>query len=416
MRSLESRVRANLKCHFGGLALVVPEVEVVRAKEAASKTNPKAGDFDVEAARSASYRAMADVAYDKYGTGASNRVGEKESSKIPSETADALVMARQKIFETLKASPEIAEVSDLYPDDRFRGSVAYGAFAPIFFVYKPPAKIQTREEEKEAQPRRFYFVYNGRFIIVTAFCQPDEEVPALSETVSEVCLLLSKTGYEFHRLSPVPTLQSLDLGGVSAGSPAMAAVLNDSVGGAGTATALFMSKPKTIQNSLRSLFAVLFQPLMKFYSLREESDTGEAIFQTIEAHREAVLDLMHEFNQTKGRQFLKRRRLRKRIRTHCFNLTEKIGRVDAISDSLSQGIISLESNLREEPYLRAMLEREPSWKSYLHNEYDTEPVLDMVTRVSGEINRTDTGLIVFVVALLAAAAGALVGSFVSKII
>jgi hypothetical protein len=196
----------------------------------------------------------------------------------------------------------------------------------------------------------------------------------------------------------------------------LAAVLNDSVGRVGTTTALFMSKPRRVQDSLRSLYAASFQNLMSFYSLKEESDTQEALLQTIDAHRETVLDLMHEFNQSKGRQFLRRRKLRKLIRDHCFNLTEKIGRVDAISDSLAQGVNSLASGLRQEPDLRVMLEREPNWRSYIHNGIDTKPVLDMVMRTNEEVSRPDIGFVVFWVALLAAAAGAIVGSFISRIV
>ena len=379
--------------------------------------NPKGGDFDVEAARTASYREMAELAYDRYGTGMANQPGTQQTPRIQGEMTDALLKARQKVFDTLKASPEIAEVSDLYPDSRFRGSVASGAFAPIFFIYRPPVKAPTRQRgEQEAPARRFYFVYNGRFMIAAAFCEPGEGLQALSETVSEVCLLMSKTGYEFRWLSPIPTPQALDLGGISAGSPSMTPVLNDSFGGSGTMTTLFTSKPKSVQGSLRSLYAISFRYLMTFYSLKEESDTQEALIQTIEAHRGAVLDLMHEFNQTRGRQFLRRRKLRKLIRAHCFNLMEKVGRVDAISDSLSEGMISLESNFQQEPDLRAMLEREPNWKSYLRHGFDTRPVLEMITRVDEEISRPDVGLIVFLVALGAAAAGAIVGSFVGRIV
>ena len=417
MRSLEGRVRANLKCHFGGLAIAIPELENATTGGLTAKMNPNGGEYDVEAARTASYRAMSELAYDRYGTGTASQPATQQPSKSQGEIADALSKARQKIFETLKASAEIAEVSDLYQDNRFRGSAAHGAFAPIFFVYRLPDKVQIhQEEERRASAKRFYFVYNGRFVIVAAFCEPDEEVPTLSETVSEVCLLMSKTGYEFRWLSPIPTIQSLDQGGASVVSSPLAGVLNDSIGRAGTTTTLFTSKPKSVQDTLRSLYATSFQYLMSFYSLKEESDTQKALFKTIEAHRETVLDLMHEFNQTKGRQFLRRRKLRKLIRGHCFSLTEKIGRVDAISDSLAQGIISLESNVQQDPELRIMLEREPNWRSYLHHDFDTRPVMDMVTRTSVEISRPDTGLIVFLVALLAAAAGALVGSLVGRIV
>jgi len=415
MRSLESRVRANLKCHFGGLAMAIPELETATEGGPASKMNPNGRVYDVEAARTASYRATSELAYDRYGTRTANQPGTQQPNS-PGEASDALSKARQKVFETLRASAEIAEVSDLYPDSRFKGSATYGAFAPIFFVYRIPDKVPTNQEDGKAPVKRFYFVYNGRFMIVAAFCEPDEEVPALSETVSEVCLLMSKTGYEFRWLSPIPTVQSLDQGGASAISSPMAGILNDSVGRAGTTTILFTNKPKSIQDSLRSLYATSFQFLVSFYSLKEESDSQKALFKTIEAHRETVLDLMHEFNQTKGRQFLRRRKLRKLIKGHCFNLTEKIGRVDAISDSLDQGIISLDSNLQQDRALGTVFGSEPDWKGYLRHEFDTRPVMEMVTRTSEEISRPDVGLMVFLVALLAAAAGAIVGSFLGRIL
>ena len=194
----------------------------------------------------------------------------------------------------------------------------------------------------------------------------------------------------------------------------MSAVLNDSFGRVETATSLFVRVPRSVQDSLRSLYAVSFQYLMAFYSLKEESDTQEALFQTIEAHRNTVLDLMHEFNQTRGRQFLRRRKLRKLVRDHCLNLTEKIGRADVISASLAQGINSLDVGLQQDPELKFILEREPGWKSYLHNDFDARPVLEMIARTSDVISRPDVGFIVFWVALFAAAAGAVIGSLVNS--
>ena len=155
---------------------------------------------------------------------------------------------------------------------------------------------------------------------------------------------------------------------------------------------------------------------MSFYSLKEQSNLGEALMQTIQAHRETVLDLMKEFNQSKRRQFLRRRKLRGLIKAHCFNLTEKIGRLDAISDSLAQGIDSLDGNLQQEPRLRAMLEAEPGWKSYLRHDYDTKPTLDMVTRTSEEIRGRGTWSVTLLVALLAAILGGFLGFFLSRII
>jgi len=411
MRSLENKYRANLKCHFGGLAIVIPELENV---ELARELNPKSGAFDVEAARKASYGAMAEMANGRYGTGMANQVETQQAVATTGKVLDPLTKARQKIFETLKATAEIAEVSDLYPNSRYKGSAAFGAFAPLFFIYRPADKVEPQEPEKKVPARRFYFVYNGRFFIVGAFCEPDVEIPALPGVVSEVCLLLSKSGYDFRRLSPIPTLQSLDLGGTSASLP-LDGVLNDSVGRVGTTT-VFRSIPKSIEDSLRTVYAASFQYLIAFYSLKEESDTQAALLQTVEAHRGTILSLMHEFNRTKGRQFLQRRKLRKLIRAHCFSLTEKIGRVDSISDSLAQGIISLDDSFRQDPDLAITLGREPNWKSYLHHDFDTRPVMDMVTRTSEEISRHDLGLIVFLVALLAAVAGGIIGSLIGRVI
>jgi len=342
--------------------------------------------------------------------------GTQEPAVNANKTPDALTIARQKIFDALKASPEIAEVGDLYPDSRYRSLGTLGAFAPIFFVYRPASGDQPQEGEKRTPAKRFYFVYNGRYLILAAFGEPGTEIPALSETVSEVCLLLSRSGYEFHRLSPIPTIQSLDLGGASAASSPLAGVLNDSIGRMGTTTSLLVRMPRSVQDSLRFLYATSFQYLVAFYSLREQCDTEEALFQTIEAHRETVLDLMHEFNQTRGRQFLRRRKLRKLVRAHCLSLTEKIGRTDAISDSLAQGIRSLEANLKHDRDLRVMFGSEPTWRSYLSNDFETKPVLDMITRAVEEINRPDVGYAVFWVALIAAAAGAVVGSLITRIV
>ena len=408
--------RANLKCHFGGLAIVIPEIESVVGGRPASAANPKAADYDVEAARKASYQAAAELAYNRYGVGTTDQPGSPEPASITNKAQDALLKARQKIFDTLKATPEIAEVSDLYPDRRYRDSSATGAFAPIRFVYRPPDKVPKQREAEKAPAKRFYFVYNGRFLIAAAFSDPDMGMPALEEIVSGVCLLLAKSGYEFRRLSPIPTLQSLDLGGVSAGSSPLGGVLNDSVGRVGAATSLFVTMPRNVQGSLRWLYSASFQYVTAFYSLKEECDTQGTLFQTIDAQRETVIDLTHEFNQTRERQFLRRRKLRKLIRAHCLELTEKIGRADAISDSLAQGTSSLESGLQQDRDLRIMLNGEPGWKSYLHNSFDTKPVLDMVTRTEDMISRRDIGLVVVVVALLAAVAGGFVGALITRIV
>lgn len=417
VRSLDNRVRANLKCHFGGLAITIAEPQAAKAGKTVLQANPKASGYDVEAARKASSETIAELAYNRYGTGMTDQGGSQQPPVIAGKTQDALAKARQKIFDTLRASPEIAEVSDLYPDNRYKSSVALGAFAPILFVYRVPPKVPPLQEaEKKASAKRYYFVYNGMFLIVAAFGEPDMGVPGLPEVVSEACLLISKSGYEFRWLSPIPTLHSLDIGGTSPASSSMSAVLNDSDGRMATVTSMFVKMPRSVQDSLRSLYAVSFQHLMAFYSLKQEADTEAALFQTIEAHRNTVLDLMHEFNQTKGRQFLRRRKLRRLVTAHCLNITEKIGRADILSDSLAQGINSLNMGLQQEPELRVVLDREPCWKSYLQNDFDTRPVLDMVTRTSAEISRPDVGFIVFWVALMAAAGGAVIGSLVSRIL
>jgi len=415
MRTLENRARGNLKCHFGGLAIAIDESGTTVRGKLDFQTNPKQAHYDVEAVRKDSYATAKELVYNRYGTGLGNQTNAQQSAGVTNKTPDPLTKARQKILDTLKASPDIAEASDLYPDSRYRGSAALGAFAPIYFVYRSLTKVQPQESE-ETPDGRYFLVYNGRFLIAAAFSEPDHGIAGLPEAVSDVSQLMSKSGYEFRLVSPVPTLQSCDLGGVSAASSPMAAALNDSIGGAGMTTRLFVRKPRSVQDSLRSLYSASFQHLMAFYSLREESDTQEAIFQTIEAHRGTVLNLMHEYNQTKRRQFLQRWRLRRLIRAHCFNLTEKIGRVDSISDSLALGIVSLETNLRSEPGLKLVLEKEPGWKSYLRHEYDTEPTLNMIGRTSEQISRPDAWFIVFLVILAAAAAGALVWSLLSGIL
>ena len=411
MHSLENRARGNLKCHFGGLSIAIADSSAAIRGKTDIRTNPKAAAYNVEAVRKHSYATATELVYNRYGTGPSNQ----QSAGATNKTPDPLSSARQKILDTLKASPDIADASDLYPDGRYRSSAAFGAFAPIFFAYRSPAKVRSQESE-ETPDGRYFFVYNGRFLIAGAFSEPDHGIAGLQEAVSEVFQLLSGSGYEFRLISPIPTLQSCDLGGVSAASSPLAAALNDSIGGAGMTTRLFVRKPRSVQDSLRSLYATSFQHLMAFYSLREESDTQEAILRTIEGHRGTVLDLMHEYNQTKRRQFLQRWRLRRLIRAHCFNLTEKIGRVDAISDSLAQGIVSLETDLQNEPGLKLTLEREPGWKSYLRHEFDTEPTLDMIGRASEQISRPDVWFVLFLVALAAAATGALVWSLLSGIL
>jgi hypothetical protein len=415
LRSLENGVSASLKCHFVGLAVQVPELEAVNVGKRASETNPKAADFDVEAVKKASYKSMSELAYNKYGVGLTDQPDVQQPTAM-GRGAEALVKARAKIVESLKGAPEVIELGDLFPDGRFRALFVPGAFAPIFFEYILPKSLQPkRESPEDASLKKLYFVYNGRFLTVAALCGPGRGVPALQEAVSEVCLHMAKSGLEFRWLSPIPTFQSLDQGNVSAAPSLNPALLNDS-GRAGAMTSALMRMPRNAQGALRSLYATAFQSLMSFYSLKDESDTEDALIQTIDSHRKTLLDLMHEFNQTKGSQFLRRRKLRKLIRVHCFNLTEKIGRVDALSDSLAQGMVSLEGDLQNEPELRVMFERDPNWKSYLHHDFDTKPVLDMVARTSDEINRNNMGKVILWVALLAAAVGGLVGFFISRVV
>jgi hypothetical protein len=417
MQSLENRVRANLKCHFGGLAIVVPDAQVVVSGEPATAQNPKAPVFDVEVAKKAAYGAIAELVQDKYGTGAPSQPGTQQPGTNTATATSSLLKARQKVLDTLKSSPEVSEAGDLYPGNRYAGSVASGAFAPIFFAYAPTEMTEPLQgESKKGAARKFYFVYNGRFLIIAAFSGPEVSIPALSETVSEVCLLMSRSGYEFRWMPPNPTKQSVDLGGVSAASAPLGAVLNDSVGQVGTTTRMFMETQRGVSDSLRSIYAASFQSMMMFYSLKEESDTRDALITTIEAHRGTVLDLVHEFNQARGRQFFRRRKLRKLVRAHCLNLTEKIGRVEVISDSIAQGISSLDNNLQQDSRMRSMFEGETNWKSYLRNDFDERPVLEMVSRTSDEVSRPDMGFVVFWVALLAAVTGAVVGSIISGLL
>jgi len=417
MRSLENDVWANLKCHFGGLAIQIQQQEAKANGKLGSRTNPKDTRYDVEATAEATYKAVAELASKRYGNGAAEQLVAQQSTEIASKTDDAVSKARQKVVAALKESPEISEVGDLFHEDPFKGFELSGAFAPIFFVYNLPRGPQEENEpEKEVAVNKLHFVYNGRFLTVAAFCRPDRGISGISEAVSKVCLQMSRSGFGFHWLSPLPTYQSLDFGEVSLASSPTSVVLNDSIRGAGAKTSLLVSMPKRVPGVLRSVYTKSFQYLMSFYSLKEQSNLGEALMQTIQAHRETVLDLMREFNQSKRRQFLRRRRLRGLIRAHCFNLTEKIGRLDVISDSLAQGIDSLEGNLQQEPRLRAMMEAEPSWKSYLRHDFDTKPTLDMITRTSEEIRGRGTWSVTLLVALLAVILGGVLGFFLSRII
>jgi len=417
MRSLESGVWANLKCHFGGLAIQIQQPEKKATGKLASRTNPKDTRYDVEATVEATYKAVAELASKRYGNGAAEQLVSQQPADIASKTDDAVSKARQKVVAALKESPEISEVGDLFREDPFRGFEPSGAFAPVFFVYNLSRGPQRESEsEGEVAVSKLHFVYNGRFLTVAGFCRPDRGISGISEAVSKVCLQMSRSGLGLHWLSPLPTYQSLDFGEVSLASSPTSVVLNDSIRGAGAKTSLLVSMPRRVPDVLRSVYTGSFQYLMSFYSLKEQSDLGEALMQTIQAHRETILDLMKEFNQSKRRQFLRRRRLRGLIGTHCLNLTEKIGRLDVISDSLAQGIDSLEGNLQQEPRFRATLEAEPGWKSYLRHDFDTKPTLDMITRTSEEIRGHSTWSVTLLVALLAAILGGFVGFFISRIV
>jgi len=417
MRSLENGVWANLKCHFGGLAIQIQQPETKATAKFGSRTNPKDSRYDVEATAEATYRAVAELASKRYGNGAAEQPDAQQLAEVSSKTDDAVSKARQKVVAALKESPEISEVGDLFHEDPFKGFEPSGAFAPIFFVYNLPRGPQAQHKpEKEALVSKLHFVYNGKFLTAAAFCGPDREISGISEAVSKVCLQMSRSGLGFHWLSPIPTYHSLDIGNVSLASSPTSAVLNDSVQGGGTSTTLLVSAPKRVPNVLRSVYTGSFQYLMSFYSLKEQSNTGEALMQTIQAHRETVLDLLKEFNQSKRRQFLRRRRLRGLIRAHCLSLTEKIGRLDALSDSLAQGIDSLDGNLQQEPRLRAMLEAEPGWKSYLRHDFETKPTLDMITRTSEELRGHSTWPVTLLIAVLAAILGGFLGFFISRIV
>lgn len=416
MHSLENKVLGNLRCHFGGLAITFTEPEPPAKGRPASPTNPKAAAYDVDAARKASYETATELVYNRYGAEPNSQPGARHQSTVKNKIQDDMTRARQQIFDTLKASPEIAAVSDLYPDGRFKGSAAFGAFSPIFFIYDSSSVGQLQQEPEEAPARRHYFIYNGRFLIAADLSQPNQETSGLPEAVSKVFLLLSKSGRGFRLLPPIPTLQSYDLGGVTSAASPVAAVLNESIGRAGMTTSLFLRTPRTVQDSLRSLYASSFQYLMAFYSMREECDTQEALFKTIEAQRGTVLNLVHELNQTKRRHLLKRRGLRRLIGAHCLSLTEKVGRVETISDSISQGISSLETSLQDVPSLKSVLEKEPNWKSYLSHEFDAKQILDLIGRTSELIGKPDLWFAAFWLVLVAAAAGALAGSLAGGII
>ena len=87
-----------------------------------------------------------------------------------------------------------------------------------------------------------------------------------------------------------------------------------------------------------------------------------------------------------------------------------------MSDSIAQGISSLETSLQDEPSLKSMLEKEPNWKSYLSHEFDAKQILDLIGRTSELISKPDVWFAAFWLVLVAAAAGALAGSLAGGII
>jgi hypothetical protein len=378
--------------------------------------DPLAASYDVNATREATYRARAESAYKSFGIGLANG-SDARQAEVSVKAADASSEARKLIIDSLRGSPEIIAVGGLLPDGRFNGGVVPGAFSPIFFEYILPKKLQLKTDpSKDALAKKLYFVYNGRLMIVAAPCGPGRESPAITEAVIRVGLQLSKSGLGFRWLSPIPTFQPIELASVSIASSPISSAFNDSVRWSGTTTTIFERMPKNVQESLRSLFATSCQYLMRFYSLKEEFDTKEALIQTIDSHRKTVLDLMNEYNQTKGSQFFRRRRLRKLIRVHCLNLTEKIGRLEEFSDSLAQGIDSLDRDLQHEPDLKAVLETSPNWKSYLRNEFDSQAALDMVARINDGMSRDNVGSFIIWVTILGSIAGGLAGFILGRFV
>jgi hypothetical protein len=383
--NLEKSEWTHLKCHFGGLAIQLPEPSKNEARKLASDSNPKAEKYDVGATAKASYKAMTEMTLAKYNIIMAKQADQQRASNEIDESSDAASKARQKVIKTLRESSGIYEVGDLFSENTPKGPSAPGTFAPIFFTCDPPAEIKSEfEPEKDSMVRKFYFVYNGRFLVVAARCQPDKEIFALSETVSKVCLLMGESGYEFHMLSPIPTQNSLSFGNVSAASsPTSSALNNSSRAGRNSKATVLVNTSRSVRDVLRSLYTTAFPYVMPLYSLKEQSDTEEALIQTIKAHRETILDLMEDFNKNRG--YFHRRKLRGLIRTHCAILTDKIERLGVLSDSLAQGVVSLDDKLRNDSSLKAMFDRDPSWKSYINHEYDTKPVLDMIARTAAEI-------------------------------
>ena len=409
VRSLDNSVQGNLKCYFGGFAVQVQGPRTESAGKASRRPNPRTAEFDEGAARKARNDIEAEIAYAK--TGIDSAQPEAQGTR----QADALVKVRQKVVDTLKGSTEISEVGDLYKDGRFKRPLALGAFSPIFFVYSRPGSPRP-EGEAQTRAGKSYFIYNGTLLLAAAFCEPEKQVPAVEESVTEVCHLISSSGFDFRRLSPIPAPQSFNLSDVSLAVSQTAGVLNDSVGRTLIMTSVFARMPRTVHDALRSLYASSFPHLMSFYALRDVAESRDALIEAIEAQRGALMDLMRELNLTKERHLLKRRRLRKLIRAHSLGITEKIGRADALSDSLSQGAESLDLSLKESPAVRAVLESEPGWRGYLGHDFDTKRVLDVISQTNEVMSHRDTGSIVLWVAVLAGAIGGLVGFLVSKLV
>ena len=415
MRTLEATVRANLKCHFAGLAIQFPESHATSTSILNTDVSPKASKYDPRAAVEGSYRISAELTRVNHGPDTARTPAAPASPAASSQVSDAASTARQKVVKALRESPEFSEVGDLFHEDPYKGIVIPGTFAPIFFIYNLPNKVQAPEGEMRAAVGKFNFVYNGKLLIVAGFCEPDKEMSGLSEAVTKVSEAMARSGYEFHPLSPSPTLQSVDIGVVSMSSTPTSAALNDTASGGGRPSVL-TSAPRSVPGVLQSLYAKSFQYLMPFYSMKEQSDEAEALMQTIEAHRGTVLELMREYNQSRWYNVLRKMRLRRLLRGHCLSLTEKIGRVDALSSSITRGVNLLESELQLDPRLRVALERGPGWKGFLPHDFDTKPIMDMVTRTSDEISRRDMTLTVAWVAVLSAAVGGVVAYLVARML
>jgi hypothetical protein len=404
-----------LKCHFGGFAVQIPAAGTGSVKPV-PHANPDEIKYDIEATLEAFYKAASAEAFNKYGESTTGQVAVQRPSGVTNKLDLPASNARKKLVELLKTSPGVYDVGDLPSVNHSVDHAATNTFSPIFFAYSRPIPGQPANVPGAKTPvSKFNFVYDGRLLLVGAFCGKYQEIPALEETVSKVCLLMSKSGFEFRCFPPTPARQSLDAGIVSTALTTTSGAFNDSVGGPGTMTRMFMSKPYTVQEVLRSLYAASFPYLTSFYSLREESNLKDALIQTIEAHSGTIRGLVEEYGKTGGSRFLRRRKLRGLVRFHCSKLKEKIGRLDALSDALAKGIDSLDKKLQDEPLLRTMLEGEPGWKSYIRHDFDTQSKLDLISWANNELKGNRMRSVIILVAILAAVAGGIVGFMLGRI-